>query len=564
MDDFTKKVILSTIGAGTLAAGIGSVINRNRMAKKREKSLDIKKSKNTIVIDINKKGFMKDLPTPTELAKERGEIVQGQDGNVSNPSSQAVASIGPSNVSPKSEMTPEEIAAVKKNIIRNNGRKVDFFGKRASDNKKDEESESDNNKNDNKGIVSNDAVDTAVKKVESKESKETHLPPRNELGQFTSPTDPTGVVQTEKKAGLGDFFSGIRSGATSYKPLMLAGGSVASLYLSAMIVDKINEIRANRAKRDADSAREEYAKLLQYDNQEKSAQWGENIGLIANGAIVIPAVFAAMIANKVMERRKAEKDKAKLVSDSYPNDPTILYKTSDAKDIQITPDTALTLFILKQAMFEDEISEGNIKSAATRDEVGRYIGAGINALSNAGKMIEKYIDPNGGLTDAGWERLGSGQFNDRLYDVMEGYVGGNAGNASNDLGNKLKDFGVDYNRIKQDPRFLDICAKLLSDNNPRADKINQMALNKYTDEKLNRYLGNNGFGGWLKQILSWIIKNTGIGKWYYMRNLKGNLAGKLGTKYNNEAPASTTPATQTVDANTAQTTEQQPIVAVQK
>lgn len=562
MDEFTKKVIVSAIGAAGLASGVGLMVNKNRAAKARNKAIDPKKSKNAIVVNIDKDGFLKDLPTPTQLASERGEIINNTDNSGVTTHNPATDNNTQDAQVKNVQMTPEEIAAAKKTILRNTGRKIDYFGKRASDDKKDH--------GDDKAIVSMDKSEDAVKKIEGKESKESHLPPRNELGQFTSQTDPTGVIQAEKKAqfGLGDFFKGIGRGATSHKPFAFAAGSVASLYLAAMVVDRVNEIRAKKAQRDSESARDEYVKLLQANNQEKSAQWGENIGLLANGAIVVPAVFAAMIANKVMERRKKEKEKAKGMSDSYPDDPIILYKTSDAKDIQITPDTALTLFMLKQAMFEDEISKCNIKSADILSAVDKAVGAGVDALNNVGKMIgeeyKKYVDPNGGLTDEGWKMLGSDQFNDPLYDMMERYVGGNRGNGGNDLGNKLKGFGLDYNRIKQDPRFLDISVKLLSANNPRADKINQMALNKHMDAKLNSYLGNNGFGGWLKQILSWIINNTGIGKWYYMRNLKGNLAGKLGTKFNNESPASTTPETQTVDSTAAQTTEQQPVVTAQK
>lgn len=544
MDNFNKKVIASAIGSGVLAAGIGAAINRNRAAKKRQKALDANKSKNAIVIDINKAGFLKDLPTPTQLATERGEIAKPQEAaEVVAPKTQEATNPSVSAPANGTEMSPEEIAAAKKNILRNNGRKVDFFGKRASESKDDGENKGKEEKKNDKPIVSQEPSETSVKKIENKESKESTLPPRNELGQFTSKTDPTGVVRAEKEAtdrnsqSAGEFgknlflhpldtASGIWGGIKSHKPFAFAAGSVASLYLAAMIVDKINDMRSKKAKRDSESARNEYAKLLQSGDQEKAAGWEENIGLLAGGAVVVPAVFTAMIANKIMERRKAEKEKAKGISDSFPGEPVILYKTSEAKDIQITPETALTLFMLKKAMFEEEIVKeaqfGALTPAvkAVKDRANKIIGdlgAKAEEFKPYAELMPHYNMQTGELSDEGWKLLGSGKLNNMLYGIADGYL--------NNGGKTNIPFNID--KIKQDPRLLDIYANLFSSGDERAKQIQAQAV----DKKLSAYFGNNGFGGWLKKIISWLANNTGIGGWFFRRNLKDNLAGALGTKF---------------------------------
>ena len=530
-----SKYLKMGIGSAVLAAGIGAVIRRNRANKDRNKAINASKNKNAIIIPVKEEDFLKDLPTPEAFAASRG-------GSEPVVESQAVAA---------TELTPEEIAAKKKEILRS-GSKFNFFRNKAAEDSKPEikEEKSDVEKSDDKKPILNDEEP----KSEGKESKEITLPPRNDLGQFVSPTDPTGVAKSEKDAefdwtgsGKNLFFHPIKTiggawdSATS-RPIYLAAGGIGSLFLASMIVDKVNEIRSKKAKGDADAARERYVKLLQGQEEKTAAESGykdtENpfsaAGTLLGGSFIIPAALSAIIANKIMEKRKEDKAKSKEMSDSYPEEPIILYKTYMGKKAEITPETALALISIKRSMLKSAeeydrmeknaaVTVGDLKNgvkvlSAVMNPTGAALEYGAEKLKQYGPaIIKKVQDANKyakykpvldiinnnweegkGLSDNGYELLQKPEYDGIVYDLSRMM-------ANPDPNSKLpKEYEDKVNVLRRDPRTNDLLQGKFS--NDKAIGYGQR-WGKWQDEEIEKGVGedfgNEGIGGLFKNIHSW-------------------------------------------------------------
>lgn len=551
-----KKFMTASVAAGVLSAAIGVSINRARAKNKRLKDLDAQKSKNAIVVDIDKGAFMRDLPTPTQLAESRGELsAKGRKQDAGKDKGAKMTSMP----------TADEIEAKKKSIL--NGRKVNFFrgSKMASP---DEDDGKDGNRgSDENPIVSQDAPSesgTDGKDVAPKGERddEMRLPPRNELGQFTSKTDPTGVEQEEKRAAdresrsLGEFagnmffhpfdtLSSIGKNMTP-GPVAFAAGGVGAMYLAAILVDKINEIRARRSKSDYESARKEYVSLLQNGGGgvEKSAQWERYTGALIGGAFIIPAVLSAMIANRVMEKRREDKKKEKSRSDSFPEDPIVLYRTSGSfggekkacsEEIEISPEAALALISIKRGMIRsmEKDADGDGGSGVfggLKKKFKQF--KDLMELNEKVKTIEGAMEfgQDGTLTEESIKKLSGPEYDEPLSYLAKAYSSGGINPNVVPQDKRERIYSVMADKRVQDA----LARKFMDTSNKHHGERWGSIMKDESSRYLSRTFGDYSLGGWLKNMLMWFINNTSLGRWFFTRQMRNRLSGLNASQQSNK------------------------------
>ena len=483
------KYLKAALGAGTLAAGAGVAMSRLKAKKDKEDLTDLGKARNVIIVPVKKESFMSGLPTPDDFAKT------------------FAASSKPGAVSPSTEMSAEDIEARKKAVL--NGRKVDFFGKAASVKKSEDEAKKEDK-------TSGDSGGKDGSKSDGQNGDGAVL--RDVNGRFASTTDPVAVAHEEKSAeGILDMITHPdRTGKAMFsagvvRPLAFTAGGLASVYLAAKLVEAVNNVRKSRSNEDVENAREEYVKLL--EGGEKSAQAaGDNMAYTAlttlGGAFMLPAALSAVIVNKIMEKRKADAKKKSLQSDSYPDEPLILYKTSENKEIAISAETALSAILVKRAMIvgAERIDRSGIEKDAF---------LGFNSASQD--------DIVNGAVDA----LGMPENNGNLLNLTKAYVSGDddavnsaigaiKSTASEGMGawDKFKTWWKTPSNAYNSPAFKD---KLLS-----SGRFQDMMIGKFRDDDAFKSYGNQMIDdyigrtfkkdGWLFNILSSLAKNTSFGQ----------------------------------------------------
>lgn len=330
-----SMIIKSMIIAGGGAALIGALA-RSMKKKKPEK---IEKNKNAIIVPISQSNFLSDLPTPDEFAQMKGE----SDGT-------KVASAAEK---------PERKA------------KFDFF-KKASSSKKPEDSEPEK-KNDKKDDPPKDPVggSDAPNPVTAEKNDDGRIILRGQDGRFVSPTDPIAVEKVEKvaegnlsgwdvvlkpidsaKSLIGSATDAVGSAAKTVldaavdRPVWYTAGALGSIIIAAKISDYINKNRVRQTERSLNRARKKYIELL----NEKSAGVLDTTGTVLGASFIIPFALAAIIKNRMIEKEKKEAKKRKEMTNSYPEDPVILYKTIDDKEVGIPPKVAMAAIMVKRAM----------------------------------------------------------------------------------------------------------------------------------------------------------------------------------------------------------------------
>ena len=531
-----NKIIKGAILAAAAAATTGAIIRDTKAKKDRKKAMDPYGNKNAIVIPIKKTKFMEGLPTPEELSATRSEAVP----ELTN--AEAIPML--ENKQDSSALSSDQIAAMKKDILRSRARSLNFFGKRA-------EEESNGDKPESKA----DNPKPESDKVTKEEDDKGRVFFRDETGKFVSPTDPVAVEQVAKEAEDEGFWSNMNpvnfvksvGRAAMDRPLVVTGGGLAAIYLAAKISDAINERRRNRSKERLDEARDEYVSLVQ-DAEEKKADADDAIGNLAGYAFFVPAALTAVITHKIIENRKEEKKKQKEQMDSYPEEPAILYKTSEGKDLEIDAESALMGLMFKQAMIMDvermEAEAKLEKSAAmivgtapipgnpntgedfSEDEIRNAVDYSVKHMTDEKnrskllKLVEAYNgDPKAKGYHSGVERA--------FGDMLPGMLG---------IGMELPKgmTPARYKAIMQDPR----ARALLAGNQKLQDTVMGNFANndewiKYKNNQIDDYFANNWKlqkGGLLHTILSWIAKNLGIGDWMANRKIR-NLFGRQADKY---------------------------------
>jgi len=359
------KYIRAMVLSAAAAAGIGAYARNKKSKKTREDAMDFASSSNSIIVPVNKKKFLEGVKTPEEQKAEfEGKKKIEPDGNLMLPSPA------------EGQEAPKDIASIKKDILKR--RKFDFFGKRAASKDSRREDEKSEPVKHDQDVLSEEKIDGRIVM-------------RGQDGKFVSPSDPVAVQEVEKIAGIiEDFKSGFKG-----HPVMLTAGAIGSVMLAAKISDMINERRREKAKERLEDERSRYVSMLGSEEGSEKAASGDSDSLSGLGgrvvgtAFLLPLALTAMVTNKIIENRKAEKKRQKEMSDSYPQDPTILYKTYDGDTLKIAADTALMAIMVKRAMIDDaeRAETGIMKRAQFARGGGMWIDP-TNGAGNIGDDVE--------------------------------------------------------------------------------------------------------------------------------------------------------------------------------
>lgn len=503
------------LGGATVLAGIG-ISARNSKAK-RKKEVDVRKDDmaGSIVVPISKEKFMEGLPTPDEFSQQYSK---------SSPSSADGVQLAAGG----------DVDALKRSLLRSSGRKLDFFGKAAEGSDAPAAVDDDSEGSADEGEVANDSD------ADGEGSESTPKLLRNEKGQFMSPHDPAAV----EKVANGDMgswtdiftdpvntFESMWDSGTR-KPIVATAGTIASVYIAKKIIDAVNAHREATAKKDLDSARDEYVAMMhgvKPNDQEKSAQVETKGGFLANAApfllgaaIVAPGTLGAIIVNRVLENRKVEKKRKKEEANSFPDEPTVLYRTFSGEKIAVAPETALCAILVKQAMIEEmDMLETRpfVKSAAGLGFKGKMLQAGKNALEWIGdkssaanrtmtdalnlEKLKATFGPDGKPTDATWDFIASDDMDNSLFRLISSAKGGGGGGGMQEL---AKYIGMDAAKeIAGSPRLQDIIVGKFGDSK-YAD-----SWGKWRDQRINDWMTEKFGNGMWGDIVKWLAKVTGIG-----------------------------------------------------
>ena len=517
--------------AGIATAGVGAVAREIKSRKERRKSNDIENNKNVIVVPVKKSKFMEGLPTPEELSAARGEKTKSDTPLLSEPKAvpllPAPDGQGSGN---NAELSADDLAAKKREILKSRARSVDFFGKRASDQKakEDEDKGKDGDKSD-LSDATEDRSDGSDHDDSKKEDGRILL--RDQSGKFVSPTNPVGVVQVEKVADFSEWLSwagntiahpidtiGKIVNAAKDRPVAYTAGAVGSIYLAAKISDAINKRRRAKAKERLEDAREEYVSLIDGDNEKTAQDPNGMIGTAIGTAFFVPMAITALVTNRIIENRKAEKKRAKQMSDSYPDEPIILYKTSEDKEFEIMPETALALMLIKKAMIEDaerlDVGCGTEKraifgwnSATEEDAVNTAIDV-FNDPKNHKLVLDlaqAYADNDRSKIDAAYKALSQNAY---VKDKFSKWWTGQS---------KIISSPEFRSRLVNSSKFQDALAYKMN---------NDKDFIGIRDGMIDDYLGRTFTkGGILHTILSWIAKHTGIGSYYVNKAMRNGMSG---------------------------------------
>lgn len=536
---YIKAAILAAVGG----AGIGAIMRSRKANKVRAKEGNPETAHNTIIVPIKKTKFLEELPTPRELAESRGEqLGQASNGGAGKPAdAEAAAEAGSVGTSGSETLTPEQIAAKKKEII-GNGRKFNFFGKRAAA-KTAQTGEA--KKEDPK---SGDEKDKGEKGEKKEDEGRTLF--RDQEGKFVSSTDPVAVAQSEKDAFpiknlLAPAIHPIdtlvsNAGAIFDKPVLGTVGALGSIYLAAKISDAINERRRAKAKERLERARAEYIGILEGD--EKKAEVDIDLrttpGTVLGTAFFVPMAAAALVTSKIIENRKIEKKKQKEMSDSYPDDPIILYKTSAAKEMHASVGSILATIAVYKSVMKSAESNGTdvfIKAAQSVDGFQnlRDTFSGIYSNPENYDLISDLIEDaqfNGGkrrneiLTNLADRYAMSGGLalpeNGATPTIGGRYVVGKNGfGAVNPtvLGNlglfqgissSPEDMEKFYNAVMLDPRTRDSTVRMFNSDNAKAQALKKRLVNEGFE---NSWIGKTfNKGSVLRSIFEWLAKTFGF------------------------------------------------------
>ena len=385
-----KKYGKPSIAAGVLAAGLGAVASNAKKKQERKDATDLDKHKDAITIHINKDSFLDGLPTPEEFANS--QVASAVTGGTK------VASSG----------------------------KINFFKKCASD----------------KSDGAKDKPD-GEQKTESTKSDKVVL--RDASGKFVSPTDPIGVAGEEKTAGY-DVWDNLVNAfahpkntlegmwdAASTRPLATTAGAVASIYVASKLIEAVRKVHESKAEKKLEAARDKYITLIEGGEKTAQAKPGytdkDNILALLAGigghAFVIPAALSALVVNRIIQQRKEEKKKEKADTDSYPNEPYIIYKTSEDKEMRITPETALAAFVVKRAMFEQleamPVEKSAVFSPSYDEAVNRALDLMYDPNNNENLLNIVKAHVSGGDPMAAFSSMSGLGFNDLMkYGLLFG------------------------------------------------------------------------------------------------------------------------------------------------
>lgn len=273
-------------------------------------------------------------------------------------------------------------------------------------------------------------------------------------------------------------------------------------------------------------------------------------------------------STRIIENRKNEKKREKEMSDSFPDEPIILYKTSEDKEIRISPETALFAIMVKSAMYESvEAEERNFdrmgKEAQIKEWFGKQISNGIGALGKAFSGVASPMSVDE-ASNTVMKMLENPDNNNHFLSLVQNPKAGLSREAMLEMAGRENP--LEMARLYQSLNDPKMRSQIL--NNVKTGKrtqdliISRATDDKYADswgkfktDKINEALTGYGFsqGGLLHKMFSWILNNTGLGN-YFVKNKINDYFAQMrdaGKAPAQAAPAATAPAAQT--AQVAQT-----------
>lgn len=473
MTEDQKTYLKAAITTAISMAGVGAFVRNWKAKKDRKKSYDLEKDKNVIVVPISKDDFMKDIPTPDERKRDMESKIVGE--------------------------------------LESNGGLggfFDFFKKKASGENNDspvEESKKDAGTPVNEKKVTEEKIDGR-----------TVL--RGQDGKFVSQTDPVAAIDVEKSAEMGildsvlhpiEFLKSVGKESVN-GPLMLAGGALGSAYLASKLVDIIGKNRKKNAKERQENARDAYITLLENgEGSEKKADVDlpKATGMVLGTSFFVPMALAAVVANKIIENRDAERKKKKEMFNSYPGDPTFLYNVVGGEKIAMSTDRALALMMFKTAMVAS-CEEDGLEKTAIFEGVKKYIDKNQIGTEEARDHILKLLEDNpDDMLDIIRKRTNGD--NEAASGAIFNLIGSKGGGLNKRL--LLSGYGGQkklnelYNSIYSSPKLTELVANRFTD-----DKFKD-TYGAYADELIGKKLGLRQ-GSFLHEIVLWLTNLFGMRK----------------------------------------------------
>lgn len=515
-----KQYLLKGIASAGVAVAISELLKKNDKNPRKSALKDADKSKSSIVVPINIPNFVKDLKVPEDveskatLPTEDKPLLENKD---------------PESVS--NTMSEDEIAAIKKDILRKNERKFRFFGKAAADDKTSSEDANEDSKDESK--ETNESKSYSNGDGDRKDKRE--LPPRDELGKFVSPTNPVGVKQVEKSAffNMDDVLSSAWD--ASKKPLGITAGAFTALYVASKIKEAINRRREKLSEKHLNESRDRYVSLVQKGDSEKTA----GVGNIIAGTFIFPAAITALVTNKIIENRKKDKEKKKENVNSFPDEPAILYetvgdspyktaeyndifksiiyKTASGSSVEIDAKTAVAMIMVKQALFmaaEEPIDDKVMSKCA------------YSTQEAVDKLYDYISDPKNNkyllaAAEAATDKRGANR--EAVVKALMGAI--NPVNMA--FHHKAYDNPEVQKAFLNDKRLY----KLISSR--FADKQYADSWGKFRDNLIDSRLGEwISPDSWLHKLISWFLKSTGLGQRMAISGAK-NYLDKIRDAFNN-------------------------------
>ena len=504
------KVVAAIIFGGGGAAMLAEMARKEKMEKKKINDRGDVSPADAIVVSLSRNSLLRDIPLPRDQRK------------ITNNNGEKLLGASPEIKDERSVSDAEDIEKRKKEILMaSKSGKFDFFGKVAAtvDKEDDKKIDDEQIKSDGKHIVS-DKVDNATEAAEGgdvpeksdtvhqpakKKDPEDNLPPRNELGQFTSPTDPTGVRGAEKDAGALDYLM-----ERAKMPILYTGGAFASLYLASKITDAINKNRVEESEDGVEKSRKAYiSKLNGVDNDDDSEEGKQEkvAGLLdsattgAIAAFLIPGAMTYYVVKKIMENRRLEKEKTKSFAKSMPDEKTFLYKVSEDCSYEVSPKTVLAMLYMNKRLIEGSGS-GIQKSAGWFDNF-RFNASPYDVDTAKERLFKHLSNPENDADLLEMAKAYEAGDYDKAKSVAAGMIplGERAWHSKAFLNPDV------IKSLREDPRM----ATLI--NNRFADPTKQNTWGAWGDQLVDKNLAKKFKpGSIMHSIVSWLYKTFGFGR----------------------------------------------------
>jgi len=581
-DNDVKRIFKTVVGGGVTLAGLSALLGASKAQKSKDKALDIKENKGVIKVPISKSMFMGKLMSPEEFRKE----YEAKHGVATSKEQQST--IG--------QMTQEDIDALKKKVLSSSGRRFDYFKAAQAVEVKDKGEDVD---------VSSSAGDPDAIKLDMRRSRagegvatpdhdDSTEQPRDELGRFTSKDKED---SSEKKA---DWF---RDGVVW--PMSAVASAAGITWLAGKISDKVSERRRKVAEEELAEAQQEYVRHLM--DMDKTAG-DENPGLsgwgwrLAGASLFIPMAFAAMISNRIMEKRYESKKKSSEMAGGTPDEPTflydviddadgdntkvaseaappeisIMYKTASGEEINMSPESVMAMILVKSAMMDAlDAKRNNVKEAQFNPAMllnplgyapGYLLGRSFSSVaSNANNKYQEWkeaeplrvfastFDGKGQPTAATYEFMDKNQDFIKSLIMPENFSTNDQRLAHQEKMNKAFDY-LESRGLSRENLSKFVGGKGFNDYLAKNFQLNP-EWRKNRDEYINSAINDKFGDNFFSKIIQWLARATGLGNWMFNRNLSGKakeLAGKIWTP-----PAQTSQ----IQPPPVQTTVQAPVQA---